>query len=59
MLAGLALFGMCVGGTALSELLDENTKESHKKSAKAIAEVSVMLGDSILEVIDETPKESK
>lgn len=54
---------MCVGGTALAELLedtpDEKTEESQRKSAKAIAEAAVMLGDSVLEVIDETPKESQ
>lgn len=63
LLAGLALLGMCVGGTALAELLedtpDEKTEESQRKSARAIAEAAVMLGDSVLEVIDQTPKESQ
>lgn len=63
MLAGLALLGMCVGGTALAELLEDTpdgkTEESQRKSAKAIAEAAVMLGDSVLEVIDEAPRETR
>lgn len=56
MLAGLALLGMCVGGTALAELLedapDEKTEESQRQHARTIAESAVMLGDSILEIIE-------